>query len=59
MKLTSVGTIADVYLNEELVGTVDNIYREYYFRLRSGMLRDAGNILRVDIKSTIQETFVR
>lgn len=53
MKLTSIGTIANVYLNGKFVGTVDNIYREYYFRVGIGVLRDGINLLRVDVKSTI------
>lgn len=35
--LEKIGTIADIYINNYLVATVDNIYRDYYFDINIPM----------------------
>ena len=56
------GTIADIYANGYKIGSIDNLYRTYYFdipnvainRDRTGLQR-----LRIDIQSTVRYTYAR
>lgn len=56
LRLLSIGTFANVYINGNLVGSIDNLYREYY--LDVNQYTDVGqNTLRIDILSTVRKTY--
>ncbi|MFW9772137.1 MAG: hypothetical protein ACFFEO_08235, partial [Candidatus Thorarchaeota archaeon] len=50
LRFYGLDTIADVYLNDELIGTVDNMFVRYDFEVKS-TLRSKGNKLRVEFFS--------
>ncbi len=45
-----IDTLAEIYLNGELIGKTDNMHRTWEFDVRS-LLQPEGNLLRVDIQS--------
>jgi hypothetical protein len=53
-----VGVIANVSVNGQVVGYLDNLYRNYYINLRADLLKQGENTLRIDIDSTVQYTFI-
>ena len=55
--MDKVGTIASVYVNENLVGYIDNIYRTYYLSVANELLRAGVNSLRIDIESTVRYSY--
>jgi beta-galactosidase/beta-glucuronidase len=55
--LDLVGTIATVYVNDQAVGYIDNIYRTYYLEVPSVLLVTGDNRLRIDIESTVRYTY--
>lgn len=60
LKLSKVGTIANVYLNGHNIGYLDNIYRTYYLDIDRQYLNANGTQnLRVDIQSTAGYTYAR
>ena len=36
---------------------MDNLYREYYFKVGKEIVREGKNSLRIDIESTVKYTF--
>ena len=56
LKLTQVGTFADVLVNDRLVAQIDNLFRDYYLDL-SEYLDEGGNILTINIQSTVRMTY--
>lgn len=48
LRLLSIGTFAKVYINDNYVGSIDNLYRDFY--LDVGQYTVTGpNVLRIDI----------
>lgn len=56
--LDKVGTIADIYLNGNLIESIDSIYRTYYVSLPQQSVTGYYN-LTIEIKSTVRETYIR
>ena len=61
LKLEKIGTYADIYVNDHLIGSVDNLYRTYYFNLhkatQNGLtLTKRNNRLTIRIASTMRKT---
>ena len=54
IKMDKVGTIANVYVNDNFVGYLDNIYRTYYLKVPMKFLKLGDNVLIVDIESTVK-----
>jgi beta-galactosidase/beta-glucuronidase len=51
------GTLADIFVNAHKIGSIDNIYRTYYFDIPEEVLnRGTTGLqrLRIDIKSTVR-----
>ena len=56
LKLSQVGTFADVLINDHLVAQIDNLFRDYYLDL-SEYLVEGGNVLTINIQSTVRMTY--
>ena len=54
IKMDKVGTISKVYVNDNEVGNLDNIYRTYYLKVPMQFLKQGDNFLTVDIESTVK-----
>lgn len=56
LHLSYIGTFAKVYINDQLVASIDNLYRDYYINVGRYTVIGA-NTLRIDIESTVRKTF--
>lgn len=58
LKLEQVGVVAQVFVNNVQIGTVDNLYRIWYLEVPAKVLFAGSNSLRIDIESTVRYTFI-
>lgn len=59
IKLDHIGSVGDVFVNDNFIGIADNLYRVFHFAIAEEYLREGENTLRIDIDSTIRNTFFK
>lgn len=58
LELDQIGVFGEVYVNENFVGSTDNLYRTFFIDLEDWVVKVGENTLRIDIQSTVRKTFL-
>lgn len=54
MVFAGIDTLSNIYLNDQLIGTTEDMFLEYRFNVKD-ILKKGENVLRVEIRSPIRE----